>query len=86
MKEFIQWFASSCKKLPSLGNWLFLEHPKENGETYIQHLRGTLMMWLRLLFALMVLGIHAVLPGLFRKTTSNILREALDKRINETRH
>jgi len=77
MKKFIKWLTMAF-------NWLFLEHPKENGETYVQHLRGALMMWLRLFFALIILAIHAVLPGLFQKTTSNILRQALDKRIKST--
>lgn len=77
MKKFIKWLTMAF-------NWLFLKHPKENGETYVQHLRGALMMWLRLFFALIILAIHAVLPGLFQKTTSNILRQALDKRIKST--
>lgn len=49
----------------------FLEHPREAGETYLQHLWFTLKMTLRLAYSAVVLLIHGICPILFTRTASS---------------
>ncbi len=50
---------------------LFVEHPREAGETYWQHLRFTLGMSSRFLYCWLALFIHGIFPFLFTRTGSS---------------
>ncbi len=49
----------------------FTVHPEQTGETYLQHLRFTLMMGLRFLYIGAIIVVHGFLPFLFVRTASN---------------
>jgi hypothetical protein len=54
---------------------LFTEHPRQAGETYVQHAGQALAISAKLLCASLAAGIHAVLPFLFSSTASTICAE-----------
>lgn len=53
----------------------FLEHPRQNGESYGQHILFTLKYGIQLLFAAICLLIHGLIPGLFTRTASTKVKE-----------
>ncbi|NNE82037.1 MAG: hypothetical protein HKN18_17345 [Silicimonas sp.] len=54
---------------------IFIAHPASVDETYFQHLRFALGFSLRLFGAGMAALIHALIPCLFEKTASNLIRD-----------
>ncbi len=46
----------------------FVRHPEETGETYLQHLRFTAKMCLRLIYTGVILIVHGLLPFVFTRT------------------
>ena len=62
----------------------FTEHPKELGETYLQHLLFALIFSSKITLALMLCLIHAVLPFMFKTTGGTIINE-LSETINQRR-
>lgn len=52
---------------------LFLKHPRSKGETYWQHFRAAAVLWLKMMGALMALGVHIFIPGLFETTASSLI-------------
>ena len=58
---------------------IFSKHPKEVGETYLQHLVAACKYGF-VLFGLFVIAIiHAVFPFVFKKTVSEKILELADK-------
>ncbi len=57
---------------------IFLQHPKEVGETYTQHLRRALLAVLVLATAQAALVVHAFFPFLFVHTASNKLKSIIE--------
>lgn len=53
---------------------LFLDHPASVGESYLEHARFALGFAFWLLAAGLAALVHAVLPFLFQKTASGIIR------------
>ena len=54
---------------------IFTKHPKEVGETYLEHMFNALRYSLTFLFLFVIAFIHAILPFLFKKTASDIVCE-----------
>jgi Family of unknown function (DUF6356) len=54
---------------------LFLSHPQQAGESYLQHQRVALSFALPLLGAGLVAIVHALIPGLFQRTAGDIIRK-----------
>lgn len=52
---------------------LFTDHPKNVGETYLEHCKHASIFALNLLVAGMACLIHAFFPFLFKKTASDLL-------------
>lgn len=53
----------------------FLEHPRQNGESYGQHILFTWKSGIQLLIAAICLLIHGLIPGLFTRTASTKVKE-----------
>ena len=54
---------------------IFIKHPNEVGETYLQHGYQSMRYSLTFLFLFAIAFIHAILPFLFKKTASDIVCE-----------
>tara|TARA_R100000963_G_C4542710_1_gene39104 strand:+ start:132 stop:338 length:207 start_codon:yes stop_codon:yes gene_type:complete len=54
---------------------IFTKHPKEVGETYLQHMMSALRYSLTFLFLFVVAFIHAIIPFLFTRTASCVIQE-----------
>ena len=54
---------------------IFTKHPKEVGETYLQHMMSALRFSLTFLFLFVVAFIHAIMPFLFTRTASCVIQE-----------
>jgi hypothetical protein len=52
---------------------IFTKHPKEVGETYLQHGIQSMRYSLTFLFLFTIALIHAILPFLFKKIASDIV-------------
>jgi hypothetical protein len=66
-----QWFQrASAEALRRQFDKAFLAHPREGGETYLEHLWFTLTMVSRLAFTAAVLLIHGLVPFTFTRTAS----------------
>lgn len=57
------------------------EHLKDVSESYVKHMIGSLKIAVKLLLLIPVLLVHAVIPGLFKKTTTDALENILDDRV-----
>ena len=57
---------------------IFTKHPKEVGETYLQHMWASFRYSLTFLLLVLVAIIHAILPFVFTKTASCIIQEMSD--------
>jgi hypothetical protein len=64
---------------------LFFEHPESVDETYGQHARFATGFALQLFVAAFAALIHALIPGLFAKTASNIVHRLADRTRNRGR-
>ena len=53
----------------------FLEHPHSVGESYMEHQAFALAVSFKLFTAAFACFIHALVPALFEKTASTIVRE-----------
>ena len=62
----------------------FLEHPREQDETYLEHLRHAATCSVLLAFASVVCLVHSLLPFLFKKTATNIAWSVLNRRCKNT--
>ena len=54
---------------------IFTKHPKEVGETYLEHMFNAVRFSLTFLLLLVVALIHSILPFLFTKTASCVVQE-----------
>ena len=54
---------------------IFTKHPKEVGETYLEHMFNALRYSLTFLFLFVVAFIHAIIPFLFTRTASCVIQE-----------
>ena len=54
---------------------LFIDHPASVNETYFEHLRFALSFALLLAGAAFAALVHAIIPALFEKTASQIIRK-----------
>ena len=54
---------------------VFTKHPKEVGETYLQHMWASFRYSLTFLLLVFVAMVHAILPFVFTKTASCIIQE-----------
>ena len=54
---------------------IFTKHPKEVGETYLEHMFNAVRFSLTFLLLLVVALIHSILPFLFTKTASCVVLE-----------
>lgn len=54
---------------------MFLTHPKEAGETYLQHQKVALTLAFLLMSASIAALIHAFVPGLCVGTAGNLIRK-----------
>ena len=57
---------------------IFTKHPKEVGETYLEHMYNALRYSLTFLFLCMVALIHSIFPFLFTKTASCVVQAMAD--------
>lgn len=53
---------------------LFLDHPQQAGESYLQHQRVALSFALPLLGAGLAAVVHAFVPGIFERTAGDAIR------------
>lgn len=53
---------------------LFRDHPREVGETYVQHMAASSAFGLRLLGLAGAAFLHALVPGVHKSTVSNAIR------------
>ncbi|MDA9800959.1 DUF6356 family protein [Candidatus Pseudothioglobus singularis] len=58
---------------------IFSKHPKEVGETYLQHLIAACKYGFVLFGLFIITIIHAVIPFVFKKTVSNKIIELADQ-------
>ena len=68
--------TSQPSPFKALLDQVFLEHPRQAGETYWQHFKFTISMSCRLGFCCVALLIHGLVPSLCVHTTSNKLKKA----------
>ena len=54
---------------------IFTKHPKEVGETYLEHLFNAVRFAFTFLLLFVVALIHSILPFLFTKTASCVVQE-----------
>ena len=54
---------------------VFTKHPKEVGETYLEHLFNAVRYAFTFLLLFVVALIHSILPFLFTKTASCVVQE-----------
>jgi hypothetical protein len=54
---------------------LFLNHPRQVGESYFQHQRVALFVAVKLLQAGLAAFLHSIVPCLFERTARNMIRE-----------
>ena len=54
---------------------IFTKHPKEVGETYLEHMFNAFRYSLTFLFLSMVALIHSIFPFLFTRTASCVIQE-----------
>ena len=54
---------------------LFIDHPESVDETYFEHMRFSGAFAAALFCAAGAALVHAVIPGLFEKTASNIINQ-----------
>jgi len=54
---------------------IFTKHPKEVGETYLEHMWNALRYGFTFLLLFFVALIHSILPFLFTKTASCVVQE-----------
>tara|TARA_Y100000389_G_scaffold155503_1_gene156189 strand:- start:441 stop:650 length:210 start_codon:yes stop_codon:yes gene_type:complete len=54
---------------------IFTEHPKSVGETYTEHMSLAFRFAITFLLLFFIAFIHAILPFLFKRTASDIVRE-----------
>lgn len=64
---------------------LFLDHPREVGESYLHHAAAASGYGLRLLKASLAAFVHALVPGLCKTTASDCVCEMADE-LNGRRH
>ena len=57
---------------------IFTKHPKEVGETYLEHMVTALIYSITVLFLFVVALIHSIFPFLFTKTASCVVQEMAD--------
>ena len=57
---------------------IFTKHPKEVGETYLEHMFNAFRYSLTFLFLSMVALIHSIFPFLFTNTASCVVQEMAD--------
>ncbi len=58
------------------------EHPPSVGQTYWQHFRFSASMSMKLCIAAITALVHALIPGVFQKTTSRSI-DNLHRRMHE---
>jgi hypothetical protein len=58
---------------------LFLSHPQQAGESYLQHQRVALSFALPLLAAGLAAVIHALVPGLYERTAGDMIRKLYER-------
>jgi len=61
----------------------FLEHPHEQGETYLEHLYHAFRCGLLLSIASIACIIHSFIPFAFKNTATSIIRNILYQRCKE---
>ena len=54
---------------------IFTKHPKEVGETYLEHMFNAVRFSLTFLLLFVVALIHSIFPFLFTKTASCVVQE-----------
>ena len=54
---------------------IFTKHPKEVGETYLEHMFNAVRFAFTFLLLFVVALIHSILPFLFTKTASCVVQE-----------
>ena len=62
---------------------IFLEHPRDQGETYFEHLYHAFKCGLLLSFASIACITHSFIPFVFKNTATNIIRNVLYQRCKE---
>jgi hypothetical protein len=65
---------------------LFTEHPNSVGETYLEHARHASSFSKALFLAGAAAGIHAVLPFLYERTASQIIKELYQRMVLQRRN
>lgn len=61
---------------------LFLKHPQSVNETYLEHMMFAGCFAAKLSQAAMAAAIHAVIPGCFEKTASQIIADLYERTKN----
>ena len=64
---------------------IFTEHPASVDETYFQHMAFAARFSIKLFAAAFAALIHAILPFLFEKTASTIVRQLYERTHNRGR-
>ena len=59
---------------------IFLDHPKDIGETYLEHFKHALYFSFLLLIASLTCAIHAFFPFVFKTTASTIAYKVSKRR------
>lgn len=57
---------------------IFLDHPKEVGETYLEHMMAAIGWGISIWLISIAIFIHALIPALFKRTASTKLEMILD--------
>ena len=52
---------------------LFFSHPRSKGESYWKHFKAAFLLWVKMFYALVALGIHTFIPGFFQTTASQLI-------------
>lgn len=59
----------------------FVDHPRSVGETYAEHMQVASSFGVRMIVGGLACLVHALLPSLFEKTGSNMIRKLHDRMV-----
>jgi hypothetical protein len=74
-----------CSRSKRFLNYVFVKHPEEQNMTYFQHLKHACCYSVQALGCSLVFMVHGIVPCLFEKTGSIMVKRLHDK-LHETKH
>ena len=73
-------------KIHGMIKWLFVEHPRSVGETYLEHQRRALSFAGPMFLGSVACFVHSLVPGAFSSTASRTISRLHERMIVSQRH